>query len=174
MFPNFPLMAFGSTIGPLCAANTFPMAARVETVVVSFTRSPALPNDLGSDLRGPALGGCGLLEFWLSRWRRTGRSLIRIGCRYPAAPAPSTTIRDSMQQLSDPWPIGGRKAHRGGTLRQVAAPDVVVTHAPPGHCAVCQSSPGQALPGGRAQAGAPLFDALTHAFPGPTLQPGLG
>ncbi|MCW5262789.1 hypothetical protein D5045_22390 [Verminephrobacter eiseniae] len=56
MFPNFPLMAFGSTIGPLCAANTFPMAARVETVVVSFTHSPALPNDLGSDLRGPALG----------------------------------------------------------------------------------------------------------------------
>src|SRR6218665_464232 len=54
--PNFPLRAFGSTIGPQCAANTFPMAAHVKTVVVSFTRSPALPNDLGSDLRGPALG----------------------------------------------------------------------------------------------------------------------
>src|SRR6218665_1234929 len=57
MFPNFPLMAFSSTIGPLCAANTFPMAARVKTVAASFTRSPILPNDLGSGLWRPSAGG---------------------------------------------------------------------------------------------------------------------
>ena len=36
-------------------------------------------------------------------------------------------------------PVGGPKGHKGNTLSQVAEPDHVITHAPPGHCDHCHS-----------------------------------
>ena len=41
-------------------------------------------------------------------------------------------------------PSGGQKGHPGQTLKQVEAPDIVITHAPPAQCDACQQTLGAA------------------------------
>jgi transposase len=42
-------------------------------------------------------------------------------------------------------PSGGQIGHSGETLKQVANPDKIITHAPPIHCDACDASLGQAM-----------------------------
>ena len=57
-------------------------------------------------------------------------------------------------------PTGGQKGHRGHTLKQVAEPDQVVTHAPAAHCDGCQAPLGEMAVAERRQ----IFDLPALRF----------